>query len=685
MKHGLKRFLSLTLATALSVCVSMTTFAENENNTLGVTFNASLSQSTLTESDQDQSVTLYVNASAPVTLNGMQMQLVQGTPLKVTAIAGGDNQIQLTRQNYNLSNGMITWRTDDVENIAGVTDLVVATVKVPANAPAGTYKIGAKNFELTNVEDGNYAHVWENKAAAYTTLTINAKPADGYTTGVTTLNGTPTLGDTVLVNINASHTTDKTFAAAELAVQYDSSKLLFKKDASTLGEATVKEENGTIKIEDYGEEKNLGNGIYVLAFETKGIGATDVTLTAAAFVNKADAVKKDLIKAGISGASVNFVIARQTYQVTLPDFFTGNSTVTDGDDYTFTQVDKEHYTYTNVKATVNGGAVEVIDNCDGTYTVENVTGPLVITGTRTAKSYDVTFAGDAKDDIVGAAATATYLENYSFTMPTVEGWAYTVDEITIGGVKYTNYAREGAVYTIPGADVTGDIQITVSKSATIANVTVEGNGAGAAEGYEKTVGIGEDYTLKLRTEEGYIYTVEATIDGKPVDVTKNDDGTYTVQNVTGKLAFKVTRTVVTDDVTVSKYVAVDSTNVWLIQKRTAGADGTIPAYDNAEMFWSDKYQAYCYLVIAPEFTRDEAVQKISIATGSKNAVVYDGDVNMTKKVDASDAQLTYNLYNAEYKEFTDDMTMEKFLRADVNGDAKVDVEDAAAIIAQLLG
>lgn len=685
MKHGLKRFLSLTLATALSVCISMTTFAENENNTLGVTFNASLSQSTLTESDQDQSVTLYVNASAPVTLNGMQMQLVQDTPLKVTAIAGGDNQIQLTKKNYNLSNGMIAWQTDDVENIAGVTDLVVATVKVPANTPAGTYKIGAKNFELTNVEDGNYAHVWENKAVAYTTLTINAKPADGYTTGVTTLNGTPTLGDTVLVNINASHTTDKTFAAAELAVQYDSSKLLFKKEASTLGDATVKEENGTIKIEDYGKEKNLGNGIYVLAFETKDIGATDVTLTAAAFVNKTDAVKKDLIESGISGTSVNFVISKQTYQVTLPDFFTGNSTVTDGDDYTFTQVDKEHYTYTNVKATVNGGAAAVIDNLNGTYTVKNVTGPLVITGTRTAKSYDVTFAGNAKDDIVDSKAKATYLEDYSFTVPTAEGWSYTVDEITIGGVKYTNYAKEGAVYTIPGADVTGDIQITVSKSATIANVTVNGNGAGAAEGYKKTVDIGGDYTLTLRTEEGYIYTVEATIDGKPVEVTKNDDGTYTVHHVTGELVFKVTRTVVTDDVTVSKYVAVDSTNVWLIQKKTAGADGTIPAYDNAEMFWSDNYQAYCYLVIAPEFTRDEAVQKISIVTGSKNAVVYDGDVNMTKKVDASDAQLTYNLYNAEYKEFTNDMTMEKFLRADVNGDAKVDVEDAAAIIAQLLG
>ena len=60
------------------------------------------------------------------------------------------------------------------------------------------------------------------------------------------------------------------------------------------------------------------------------------------------------------------------------------------------------------------------------------------------------------------------------------------------------------------------------------------------------------------------------------------------------------------------------------------------------------------------------------------------DVNGTGILDASDAQLVYNMYNAVYNEFTSDVTMEKFLRADANGDNKVDVKDAEVIINKIL-
>ena len=55
------------------------------------------------------------------------------------------------------------------------------------------------------------------------------------------------------------------------------------------------------------------------------------------------------------------------------------------------------------------------------------------------------------------------------------------------------------------------------------------------------------------------------------------------------------------------------------------------------------------------------------------------DVNMSGLVDANDAQLVYNMYNAVYPDFTE-VSMEKFLRADVNSDRKVDVTDSDAII-----
>ncbi len=73
-----------------------------------------------------------------------------------------------------------------------------------------------------------------------------------------------------------------------------------------------------------------------------------------------------------------------------------------------------------------------------------------------------------------------------------------------------------------------------------------------------------------------------------------------------------------------------------------------------------------------------------IKDGNAIDVSYSGDVNMSEKTDANDAQLVYNIYQSMYCDFTEDVTMEKFLRADVNGDATVNVEDAAAIIAALL-
>ena len=52
--------------------------------------------------------------------------------------------------------------------------------------------------------------------------------------------------------------------------------------------------------------------------------------------------------------------------------------------------------------------------------------------------------------------------------------------------------------------------------------------------------------------------------------------------------------------------------------------------------------------------------------------------------DANDAQLTYNIYNASYDAFDGTVTMEKFLRSDVNRDGKVDTADGAAIIHKIL-
>lgn len=673
-------------AVAMLTCMSMVFLsgmqvkAENEDNSLGVVFSGTLDKTELKKSNQDQTVTLLMRASDAVTMDGMGLTIVWDAPLKLEAITGGESRINLTGADYNLANGKVGWQTDDSENISDVTDMLQATFTVPAGTEAGTYHVGMKDFELTR----DYGMVeWEGSATVDAALTVTDDTAAGYTAGLRTLSESVAVDDTVTADVIVSHSSEQIFAAGEIVVQYDSSKLAFEKGNSSLGNATVEDTEGTIKLEDYGTDKNLGDAVYSLAFKAVANGDANITLQSAAFVNKDHAVKSDLIPATLSTAQLDLNINKKTFSVTLPDIFTGSSTITDGEDYTFAVADGDNYDYVAISATVNGEPVSVRDNGDGTYTVSNVTGSLVIMGSRTEKTYQVTYSGNAAEDITDGSSTATYNKDYTFTMPSADGWAYSLEAIKIGGSTYTGYTVENRVYTIPGTAITGDIEIIVTKSTTKSSVTVEGSGAGAAAGYDPIAEIGKAYTLTLVPEKGYTYTVSATMSGSETTVTDNKDNTYTIQKVTGNVVFTVERAVIADGVRVDEYLTLDGTKMWIVKNEIELAEGKISTYDGQPMLWSEKYNAYCSLVIAETLTLDDAKEKIDIESGTATEVDYGMDVNKTGKVDASDAQLAYNMYNAVYNEFTEDVSMEKFLRADVNGDAKVNVEDAAAIINSL--
>lgn len=678
MKRKMKQWMSLALSVAMLLGIAVPAWAANETNDLGVTFQATLDQATIAQSDEDQEVTMRLKASKAIELDGMGLTVVQDDALKLKTIAGGESSIDINTGDYNVANGILGWHVEDGSTITGVTDMLVVTFTVPANTPAGAYTVGVEKIELTE----NGGDIWETGAAASTTLTITDQAA-GYTAGLTSTTKQVSVSDQVNVNVDVSHSSDAVFAAGEVKVSYDTAKLKFKKENSTLGSATVTDKAGVLTLEDYGTDKNLGTGVYVLAFDAIADGDANVTLTSAAFVNKENAVKSDLIAATLTPAELAITIDKKTYKVTLSDIFTGSATVTDGEDYTFTKADGEHYDYGTVTAMMNGTTVDVIDNGNGTYTVKNVTGELTITGSRTEKSYSVIFEGNAASEIKDGAETATYNKDYTFTLPTAERWAYSVDKITIGGKDYTDYTVKDSVYTIAGSAIDGHIVITVSKKQTIASVKVEGTGAGAAAGYDTSATIGRDYTLTLTPEAGYRYQVTATVNGQQVAVEENGN-TYTIRAVTGDVVFNVERIVVVDGVSVSEYLTLNGTKMWLVQNKVTLADGKVPTYDGAQMFWSEKYEAYCYLTIAETLDTEVAATHVGITDGTAVDVNYGMDVNMTSKVDASDAQLIYNMYNVVYDGFTEEATAEKFLRADVNGDTKVNVTDAAAVIDHLL-
>ena len=152
----------------------------------------------------------------------------------------------------------------------------------------------------------------------------------------------------------------------------------------------------------------------------------------------------------------------------------------------------------------------------------------------------------------------------------------------------------------------------------------------------------------------------------------------------GSIEFTVTKTLKTDDFQVSQYLQFDGTMVWLVTNEVEQTNGSVYTYDGDPMFWSEEYNAYCYLVIA-QTSEAITADKLGLQTGNAVSIEYDMDVNHSGKVDMNDAQLTYNLYNNKYQSFSSTVTMEKLLRADVNGSGNVDTEDACAIVNSILG
>ncbi len=686
MKTNLKRLLAFFLCVSLCVNAALSANAANENNSQGVVFSASLDKPTLYVSNTDQEVTMTVSTNKAVTVDGIGGTFVWDKALAVKSIGGADERINFESGDYNIvdsAKAILTWSASDSENIADVKNIAKVTFTVPANTPAGTYKVGMEAMELTS----DYGDIWENEATVTATLTI-AEPTKGYSAEITTLTPAISVGEAATVSINIGHDTDTHFAAGEVKVQYDKARLSFNREKSTLGTASVKDLNGIVTLEDYGADKALGKGVYVLVFDAIKDGNTGIQLQTAAFINKANAVKADLETATITQNVVTFEIAKRTFAVTMPDIFDGNTVAVEGEDYTFT-VEQNYgylYNYDSVEATVNGVPAEVIDNEDGTYTVKGVTGPLSITANRTPKSFTVTFEGDGAADIDNnQSLTATYTQDYTFAVPHKDDFAYKVESITINGQPLAGFnVTDDHNCTIPGMSITGPVVINISKVATTTSVEVHGNAVGVVQ-YDPKADLGESYTFSITPEAGYEYSVTATMGGTTVVLGTNEDKTvFTIDKVTGNIVITVTAAVVVDKVEVSEYLAVDGLKVWLVTNTTTLAEGKIPTYDGNAMFWSDAYQAYCYLVIATDLQLADAQAKVDIVAGTVVNVSYDMDVNKTGKVDASDAQLIHNIYNVAYSQFDTDATVEKFLRADVNKDKMIDMKDPAAVIAHIL-
>lgn len=511
------------------------------------------------------------------------------------------------------------------------------------------------------------------------------------------------------------------FNAYDMTFTYDPTALTLNTKTGDAANVTVEDNNGTVRVRRYGATQALGEAL-ALEFTAKATATSTVTLTNAKFDLDANSINFDAPDAAISDADT--VVNANNFTVTLPDAFTSDETrlVPNGGSFTFKPVDS-HYTYTftvKVGDTVTEG---LTFGADDTYTIENISGNVEVTYTgKTPKQYDVEYVFGDKDpllekDVTKGPDKATYLQDYSVTVTPRAGLSYWIHY----EIRYPNGTRSDQVsltpvanadgtitYTIPGSKIDGTVYFLISTNkVTGYPVLVTGNGAeDQAPGNGTSVPRDMPYYLQLNERENCTYTVTAyyqpidsiTAVNMPAKVRSLGNGTYVVDPTpytklsgyapTWRLVVNVEKVSQNaEEVSVSRYLELNDKTMMLVTVKGTPEGGSAFTYDGNTMYKVEGYgtDRYAWLVIVDKgqtLTQEEAAAKVAISAADNVVTITPSfDVNRTGKVDVNDAQLVYDMYNGTYSDFTK-VSVEKFLRADVNATKVVDHTDAVAIVNQ---
>lgn len=625
---------------------------------------------------------IYFDKDAYVKTSG---ELEPGCTTSIGSTAGmvGDNVDILGKNAVRVS--ALSPSGDPVTLNAG--KIATVTFMATENITAENARIEVKTEALPDydtLEDNSV-----NLAGNIIDVTVVTTEEKGYTVSMGADTSAP-YGQTVEIPVTIGYSDDSVtgYNAYDMSFSYDSSALkLDMTETNEEGNRVMLGDN-SVRIVRYGKEAALGEAL-TLKFEVlAGKGSSNVTVTSAKVDTNGNAIEADAPDATILRPAATVTVSG--YTVTLPDDFTrtdapGSTIIEAGGNLTFVPKDP-NYDY-DVKVIVGDQEVTPTVGEDGTYTVPNVNGNVTVTSTKTAKSFNVTLG----DDITGNT-TATYNQEYTFKLTPASGYTYNVT-VTIGGKAYTGFTAttndDGTTtYTIPGADVTGDIVINsnkVAKPVQTYNVTFTGTGAGDATG-ASSVKENATYTFTVNEQDGFEYTITATMGGKAVTVT-GSNGSYSIANVTGDLVITIAKksTTTTMDVAVSKFVEMNNKTVFLVTVTGTPEEGKAFAYGENVMYKTTAYgeNVYSWLVIVDgtaDLTAADAEAKITQAAATAEEVAAGYDVNETNVVDINDAQLTYDIYTGKYTDF-EKVSVRKFLRADTNADKVVNSADAVVVVA----
>lgn len=495
---------------------------------------------------------------------------------------------------------------------------------------------------------------------------------------------------------------DLTYNTFFFQFSYDAEKLDFANAAignSSETPAIINDNSdaGLLTIGGYGEPRS--DSSIMLNFTVKAAGEATVKLVKAQMDVRANAAKDAQTASVPAGQSNTVTILCGGFPVVLPDCATGAAYVTASGDYTFTADPGYNYDFS---ATVNNEKVDIINNDNGSYTIENVTGELVISAnsTPTIKTYAVTVKGDGSGD-VSAPTSAKHGQNYTFTVTQAANYDYAV-AVTVNGQPVTctvsSSGSNAYTYTIPAKSVTGPVVITVKKTLPSGTTMITFNGNGTSDEWQKGVSRlisnGSDFDFYTDQHDGFDYSISAAGQSGIIPVSETGKTgeigvKYTIpgQYITGGIiTITITKAQHFDwNVIVSPYVDTDGSTIWLI---TASPDPKPEEtkslyYGGKPMLWSEKYKSYAWLLLSSksqDTVKADAEAAITIKENAVTSIEYGGDVNGTGHIDINDAQYIYDLYNAKHST----LDMEKFLRCDVNGNREVSVDDVQAVVSLLL-
>lgn len=512
-------------------------------------------------------------------------------------------------------------------------------------------------------------------------------------------NPTTAVGETALVGLYlGQNSTSREYNTYFFQIDYDAEKLIFA--SATIGskvpDVIDHSVPGRLTIGGYGEPRS--DSFIMLNFTVKAAGEATVKLVKAQMDVRANTAKDAQTASVPAGQSDTVTILCGGFPVVLPKCATGAAYVTANGDYTFTADPGYNYDFS---ATVDNEKVDIINNRDGSYTIKNVTGELVISAnsTPTVKTYEVTVEGDGSGD-VSALTPATHGQNYTFTVMQAANYDYAV-AVTVNGQPVTcTVSSSGSryTYTISAASVTGPVVITVKKTLPSGTTMITFNGNGASDEWQKgvsqVISNGSDFDFYTDQHDGFDYSISAAGQSGIIPVSETGKTgeigvKYTIpgQYITGGIiTITINKAQHFDwNVIVSPYVNTDGSTIWLI---TASPDPKPEEtkslyYGGKPMFWSEKYKSYAWLLLSSksqDTVKADAEAAITIKENAVTSIEYGGDVNGTGHIDINDAQYIYDLYNAKHSA----LDMEKFLRCDVNGNREVNVEDVRMVVSLLL-